>query len=169
MACSENQRLTSCFQQTQGAQKKPHPRSRVGEELETRGWKVGITTLKKQPRAMVWDRMLAADVCLITSTRESGPLCGKGEWVNIVYGCPVVAVDVGDMGEWMEVCSPKNRRSGSLYELADAVICGTRLGDNNQEVTLPQEISNLRDQNSKWLQRLVNGILCWNQCMVHGI
>ena len=77
---------------------------RVGEELETRGWKVGITTLKKQPRTMVWDRMLAADVCLITSTRESGPLVAKEA---IVCGCPVVAVDVGDMGEWMEVSLPK--------------------------------------------------------------
>ena len=99
---------------------------RVGEELETRGWKVGVTTLKKQPRSMVWDRMMAADVCLITSSRESGPLVAKE---SIVCGCPVVAVDVGDMGEWMEVYSP------DVEALADAV--EDRL-KNGQEVTLPQ-------------------------------
>ena len=38
--------------------------------------------------------MLAADVCLITSTRESGPLVAKEA---VVCGCPVVAVDVGDI------------------------------------------------------------------------
>ena len=99
---------------------------RVGEELETRGWKVGITTLKKQPRAMVWDRMLAADVCLITSTRESGPLVAKEA---ITCGCPVVAVDVGDMHEWMDVYSPE------VSVLADAI--EDRLA-NGQNVTLPQ-------------------------------
>ena len=75
---------------------------------------------------MVWDRMMAADVCLITSSRESGPLVAKE---SIVCGCPVVAVDVGDMGEWMEVYSP------DVEALADAV--EDRL-KNGQEVTLPQ-------------------------------
>ena len=111
---------------------------RVGEELETRGWKVGITTLKKQPRAMVWDRMLAADVCLITSTRESGPLVAKEA---IVCGCPVVAVDVGDMGEWMEVYPAE------VSELADAV--EARLGDNYQEVTLPLDFQ-FESVKSQW-------------------
>ena len=44
----------------------------TGEELERRGWKVGITTLRQQPRSIVWDRMLVADLTLITSKRESG-------------------------------------------------------------------------------------------------
>ena len=100
---------------------------RVGEELETRGWKVGITTLKKQPRTMVWDRMLAADVCLITSTRESGPLVAREA---IVCGCPVVSVDVGDMSEWMEVYNH------DVNELADAI--EDRL-QNGQSITLPQK------------------------------
>lgn len=99
---------------------------KVGEELETRGWKVGVTTLKKQPRPMVWDRMLAADVCLITSTRESGPLVAKEA---IICGCPVVAVDVGDMHEWMDVYP------ADVAALADAI--EDRL-QNSQEVTLPQ-------------------------------
>ena len=98
---------------------------RVGEELETRGWKVGVTTLKKQPRSMVWDRMLAADVCLITSSRESGPLVAKE---SIVCGCPVVAVDVGDMSEWMEVYPAE------VNALADAI--EDRML-NGQKVTLP--------------------------------
>ena len=100
---------------------------KVGEELETRGWKVGITTLKKQPRPMVWDRMLTADVCLITSTRESGPLVAKEA---ITCGCPVVAVDVGDMHEWMEVYPAE------VMALADGI--EDRL-QTTQEVTLPQE------------------------------
>ena len=110
---------------------------RVGEELETRGWKVGITTLKKQPRSMVWDRMLAADVCLITSLRESGPLVAKE---SIVCGCPVVAVDVGDMSEWMEVYPAEVRA------LADAV--EDRLL-NGQEVTLPPD-SHFENASSLW-------------------
>ena len=107
---------------------------RVGEELETRGWKVGITTLKKQPRSMVWDRMLAADVCLITSTRESGPLVAKEA---ITCGCPVVAVDVGDMHEWMDVYPAE------VGPLADAI--EKRLSEG-QEVTLP---ANSQFENAK--------------------
>ena len=76
---------------------------------------------------MVWDRMLAADVCLITSTRESGPLVAREA---IVCGCPVVSVDVGDMSEWMEVCNPE------VNELADAI--ENRL-QFKQEITLPQK------------------------------
>ena len=110
---------------------------RVGEELETRGWKVGITTLKKQPRTMVWDRMLAADVSLITSSRESGPLVAKE---SIVCGCPVVAVDVGDMGEWMEVYPPE------VKALADAI--EDRL-ENGQDVTLPQNCE-FESVSSQW-------------------
>ena len=117
---------------------------RVGEELETRGWKIGITTLKKQPRTMVWDRMLAADVCLITSTRESGPLVAKEA---IICGCPVVAVDVGDMSEWMEVYPAE------VNALADAI--ENRLQDG-QEVTLPQhcEFENVKKQWSSMLESL---------------
>ena len=114
---------------------------RVGEELETRGWKVGITTLKKQPRTMVWDRMLAADVSLITSSRESGPLVAKE---SIVCGCPVVAVDVGDMGEWMEVYPPE------VKALADAI--EDRL-ENGQEVTLPQNCE-FESVSSQWKSML---------------
>lgn len=110
---------------------------RVGEELETRGWKVGITTLKKQPRTMVWDRMLAADVCLITSTRESGPLVAKE---SITCGCPVVSVDVGDISEWMDVYAAE------VNALADAV--EGRL-QNGQEVTLPQNC-NLESVRNQW-------------------
>lgn len=115
---------------------------RVGEELETRGWKVGITTLKKQPRTMVWDRMLAADVCLITSSRESGPLVAKE---SITCGCPVVAVDVGDMSEWMDVYPAE------VNALADAI--EDRL-QNGQEVTLPQNcgFESVRNQWSSLLE-----------------
>ena len=117
---------------------------RVGEELETRGWKVGITTLKKQPRAMVWDRMLAADVCLITSNRESGPLVAKE---SIVCGCPVVAVDVGDMHEWMDVYQPE------VGELADAI---ERRLEQRQEITLPEncQFENVKNQWNSLLESM---------------
>ena len=117
---------------------------RVGEELETRGWKVGITTLKKQPRSMVWDRMLAADVSLITSTRESGPLVAKE---SIACGCPVVAVDVGDMGQWMEVYPP------DVTKLADAI--EKKLSDW-QEVTLPanSQFESVKNQWNSLLESL---------------
>ena len=86
---------------------------------------------------MVWDRMLAADVCLITSTRESGPLVAKEA---ITCGCPVVAVDVGDMHEWMDVYSP------DVSVLADAV--EDRL-ENGQDVTLPQRFQ-LEQVKNQW-------------------
>jgi glycosyltransferase involved in cell wall biosynthesis len=114
---------------------------RVGEELETRGWKVGITTLKKQPRTMVWDRMLAADICLITSTRESGPLVAKEA---IICGCPVVGVDVGDMHEWMEVYPAQ------ADKLADAI--EDRLA-NGQEITLPQKFD-FEKVKTQWISML---------------
>ena len=117
---------------------------RVGEELETRGWKVGITTLKKQPRSMVWDRMLAADVCLITSTRESGPLVAKE---SITCGCPVVAVDVGDMHTWMDVYPAQ------VEDLADAI--EKRLTEG-QEVTLPanSQFESVRNQWNSLLESM---------------
>lgn len=117
---------------------------RVGEELETRGWKVGVTTLKKQPRTMVWDRMLAADVCLITSTRESGPLVAKEA---IVCGCPVVAVNVGDMHEWMDVYPTE------VNALADGI--EKRLSEGH-DVTLPANslFENVKNQWNSLLESL---------------
>ena len=93
---------------------------------------------------MVWDRMLAADVCLITSTRESGPLVAKEA---VVCGCPVVAVDVGDMSEWMDVYPP------DAGELADAI--ENRLSEG-QNVTTPDnsKFENVRNQWSSLLDSL---------------
>lgn len=70
----------------------------TGEELERRGWKVGITTLRQQPRSIVWDRMLVADLTLITSKRESGPLVARE---SIACGTPTVSVNVGDVGNFL--------------------------------------------------------------------
>ncbi len=71
----------------------------TGEELESRGWIVGITTLRQQPRTIVWDRMLVADVTLITSLRESGPLVARE---SLSCGTPVVSVNVGDVKNYLE-------------------------------------------------------------------
>ena len=88
--------------------------------------------------------MLAADVSLITSTRESGPLVAKE---SIACGCPVVAVDVGDMHTWMEVYPAQ------VEDLADAI--EKRLTDG-QEVTLPanSQFENVRNQWNSLLESM---------------
>ena len=70
----------------------------TGEELEQRGWMVGITSLRHQPRNIVFDRMLVADVTLVTSLREAGPLVARE---SLLCGTPVVSVDVGEVGEYL--------------------------------------------------------------------
>ena len=70
----------------------------TGEILEQRGWIVGMTTLKQQPRSIVWDRMIVADVTLITSHRESGPLVARE---SILCGTPVVSTNVGDVATYL--------------------------------------------------------------------
>jgi glycosyltransferase involved in cell wall biosynthesis len=74
----------------------------TGEELENRGWVVGITTLRQQPRTIVWDRMLVANLTLITSTRESGPLVARE---SLVCGTPVVSVNVGEVSQYLSKTS----------------------------------------------------------------
>jgi len=96
---------------------------RTGEEMEKRGWSVGITVLMRQPRSIVWDRMLSADVTLITSKREGGPLVAKE---SVICGTPVVAVDVGDLSEWMDV------HDADPAILSDAI--ESTLKNSNQEV-----------------------------------
>ncbi|DAC11412.1 MAG TPA: glycosyltransferase [Candidatus Poseidoniales archaeon] len=111
---------------------------KTGQELESRGWQVGLTVLKKQPRSVVWDRMVTADVTLITSTREGGPLVAKEA---ICCGCPVVSVDVGDISEWL----------GKAYDatpkaLADGI---EEILRDGQEITLPQKFS-FDDVSLRW-------------------
>lgn len=115
---------------------------RVGEELEVRGWKVGITTLKKQPRPIVWDRMLTADVTLITSKRESGPLVAREA---IVCGCPVVGVDVGDLSQWLDKVQERD-----VGKIADAV---EQVLSKGQDITLPDHFFSERVGNA-WTQLL---------------
>lgn len=100
-----------------------------GRELETRGWVVGITTLKQQPRDLVWDRMMVANLTLITSERESGPMVTKE---SILCGTPVVSVNVGDVSEWLpEKFVSKDR---SAKELADC--CERALAQDWNEINL---------------------------------
>ena len=97
----------------------------TGEELEKRGWKVGITKIQHQPHDIVLDRMLTADVTLITSKRESGPLTARE---SLLCGTPVVAVDVGDMSsylpsEWI--------RNDNPMDLADGIEIALQEGWND--------------------------------------
>tara|TARA_B100000768_G_scaffold159739_1_gene158960 strand:+ start:516 stop:1619 length:1104 start_codon:yes stop_codon:yes gene_type:complete len=106
----------------------------TGEILESRGWIVGMTTLKIQPRSIVWDRMLVADLTLITSKRESGPLVARE---SIACGTPVVSVDVGDVATYLpEACIA----AYDATALADA--CENTLQNRwNLEFTLPESFS----------------------------
>ena len=107
-----------------------------GRELETRGWVVGITTLKQQPRDLVWDRMMVADLTIITSKRESGPMVAKE---SILCGTPVVSVDVGDVSEWL----PNEFISASreAQELADKCEHALQFNWKNLDFQLPEAFS----------------------------
>lgn len=70
----------------------------AGEVLEQRGWVVGVTTLRHQPRDVVFDRMMVADVTVVTSSREAGPLVAREA---LLCGTPVVSVDVGEVATYL--------------------------------------------------------------------
>ena len=95
---------------------------RVGEELEQRGWKVGMTTLQHVPKDMALDRMLVADVTLITSIREAAPLVARE---SLLCGTPVVSVDVGEVRKYL----PEDWiRTPTPPDLADGIECALRNG-----------------------------------------
>ena len=103
---------------------------KAGAELEKRGWQVNLTVMKKQPRSIVWDRMSTADICIITSTRESGPLVAREA---IACGCPVAAVDIGDLSSWLpEVFAAEPNA------MADGI---EKILRDGQKVTLPERFS----------------------------
>ena len=107
----------------------------TGEILEQRGWIVGMTTLKIQPRPIVWDRMLVADLTLITSKRESGPLVARE---SIACGTPVVSVDVGDVGSYL----PEEHVVSQYDAIALADACEAALKERwDKAFTLPQSFS----------------------------
>lgn len=91
----------------------------TGEVLEQRGWMVGITSLRHQPRSIVFDRMLVADVTLVTSTREAGPLVARE---SLLCGTPVVSVDVGEVRQylpdpWVRSATPEDLADGIEHAL----------------------------------------------------
>ncbi len=99
----------------------------TGEVLEARGWVVGITSLRHQPRNIVYDRMLTADVTLITSKREAGPLVARE---SLLCGTPVVSVDVGEVATYLPdawVCDEDPEK------LADGIESALRTGWKEEE------------------------------------
>jgi glycosyltransferase involved in cell wall biosynthesis len=115
---------------------------KTGAELEERGWQVNLTVMKKQPRSIVWDRMSTTDICIITSTRESGPLVAREA---IACGSPVAAVDVGDLASWLpEVFAAEPSA------LADGIESILR---NGQKITLPERFS-IQSVASQWSELL---------------
>jgi glycosyltransferase involved in cell wall biosynthesis len=94
-----------------------------------------MTTLKIQPRPIVWDRMLVADLTLITSKRESGPLVARE---SIACGTPVVSVDVGDVATYL----PEQHVVADYDASALADACEAALKERWEiEFTLPQSFS----------------------------
>lgn len=126
---------------------------KTGEELERRGWVVGITTLNQQPRTIVWDRMLVASVTLITSNRESGPLVARE---SIACGTPVVAVDVGDLSQWLPSKFIAQKYDESL--LADAIESALANDWKKDKIELPESF-NIKSHQDSWdalLSKIVN-------------
>ncbi|MGB0489636.1 MAG: glycosyltransferase [Candidatus Poseidoniaceae archaeon] len=105
----------------------------TGRELETRGWIVGMTTLRQQPRPIVWDRMMVASLTLITSSREAGPLVAKE---SIACGTPVASVDVGDVARWLPTaCIAEDRSPTALADACERVLS---MDWNEHPVALPE-------------------------------
>ena len=98
----------------------------TGEVLEGRGWMVGITSLRHQPRHIVLDRMLVADVTLITSRREAGPLVARE---SLLCGTPVVSVDVGEVATYLPEAWV---READPEALADGIEAALKTGWTSQ-------------------------------------
>ena len=110
-----------------------------------------MTTLKQQPRSIVWDRMIVADVTLITSHRESGPLVARE---SILCGTPVVSTNVGDVATYLPEELVHNQPSPE--RLADACEAALQTDWDSSPITLPQWMSSssVSQQWSSLLQNL---------------
>jgi len=123
----------------------------TGEILEQRGWIVGMTTLKQQPRSIVWDRMIVADVTLITSHRESGPLVARE---SILCGTPVVSTNVGDVATYLP--NEFVLDDPTPEALADACEAALKVDWGASPIILPLRVS--REKVSQQWSSLLQGL-----------
>ena len=122
---------------------------RTGRELETRGWRVKIGDLPNVPRNVVHDRMIASDLALVTSSRESGPLVAREA---VACGLPVVSTDVGDLSEWLPARCIGEATPESLADAVEAT-----LENEVDDIVLPERFE--ADSISEELEKIITQLL----------
>ena len=123
----------------------------TGEELEQRGWMVGVTSLRHQPRSIVYDRMLVADVTLITSVREAGPLVARE---SLLCGTPVVSVSVGEVASYLPGECIREPTPSDLADGIEHVLKHGWTGDTDPEELL--KFASRETVSQAWTELLSN-------------
>ena len=87
--------------------------------------------LPNVPRSVVHDRMLACDIALISSSRESGPLVAREA---ISCGLAVASLDVGDLSTWLPArCIAADATPEALADAVEAT-----LRSDSDDIVVPE-------------------------------
>ena len=114
------------------------------KELEKRGWSIEIKCLNNDSRKKVIQKFHWADLILITSKREGGPLVSKEA---IYCGARVVSTPVGDVVEWL----PPNSISAKNNHLELANCVESALKNNSNLWSIPEKF-----EKESVLEKLIN-------------